>query len=555
MRRWASCCSPATSYRPSRTTSSCPCTPTRYGRGLIDACGHVCRISIRDDDSGDWIHRGTGVLVRPRLVATAAHVIWPLVEPQADGTLRAAPDSVGRITLTFGDFLDFVEEGGQPAPPRPGQTAQLHDDWLVWGSAPTPLERSNTVLDIDSIDSISAEAGPWDVVLLRLAGTLEDVRPSELRRTSLPPGDLAVQLLHHPTSGSPQPLPMLLSTGRVDRRLGDPPLRFLHTANTLPGSSGAPVYDTQWRVVALHQAGQRQLQNVTDAEQLQTDARNRAVPVERWLTQLEAAEQQLDAVPYLDQLRDDMDNQPFPYPVVGRRQTQQAVHAALQPGAPTESRLLIVRGPVGSGRRFTRRLVGVHVSKAGHLFKPLDLANLTALGPAAIAERILLKATETEITLHPSGTTTGQRDVRDVIAPAMIEHLGRLGGGKQLWLHLDGLASPSGEMSPNVLDLLSALVEKLATLPHLRLVLVGWSEKPPTGFEMCLEELQMPTADDVAAYLSPAGVSPDPGALAVINDELDRLTAEGSVTGYPAAVQVIGRLGTQMRRADGGGPA
>jgi hypothetical protein len=45
----------------------------RYGRRLIDACGHVCRISILDA-AGEWRHRGTGVLVRPRLVATAAHV-------------------------------------------------------------------------------------------------------------------------------------------------------------------------------------------------------------------------------------------------------------------------------------------------------------------------------------------------------------------------------------------------------------------------------------------------------------------------------------------------
>ena len=113
-------------------------------------------------------------------------------------------------------------------------------------------------------------------------------------------------------------------------------------------------------------------------------------------------------------------------------------------------------------------------------------------------------------------------------------------------------------MSPNVLDLLSALVEKLATLPHLRLVLVGWSEKPPTGFEMRLEELLMPTAEDIAAdiaaHFTPAGVSPDPSALDTIRAELARLEAENSVTGYPAAVQVIGKLGTLTRAAAAGGP-
>lgn len=343
------------------------------------------------------------------------------------------------------------------------------------------------------------------------------------------------------------------STGKLDQQIGAPPVRCLHTANTLPGSSGAPVYDDTWRVVALHQAGPRQNQSVTDPAQPADGDRNRAVPVTHWLRQLEAVERSLDQVAQLRFLEDDLENVPLPYPVIGRRQTQRAVQAALAPDAATQSRLLIVRGPIGSGRRFTRRLVKKLVTDANHVFGPLDLANIADLPSAAIADRILRAATGSGTLTPASGVTTGQRDVRDTVVRAMIDQLNQFGDGRQVWLHLEGLASPQGEMSPNVLDLLSALVDQLATMRRVRLVLVGWSEKPPTGFEACVEELRMPTAEDIVDHLAPTGERLDPELVGRIDAELARLADEDSLTGYPAVLRVLDQLRSLMLAGAGGG--
>jgi hypothetical protein len=78
------------------------------GVGLVRACEYVCRIDVGGE------HAGTGVLVRPTLVATAAHVVWDLIAKRAngsadlgaDGSLQASPDSVGQLTLTFGYIED-----------------------------------------------------------------------------------------------------------------------------------------------------------------------------------------------------------------------------------------------------------------------------------------------------------------------------------------------------------------------------------------------------------------------------------------------------------------
>ncbi|NUT91690.1 MAG: hypothetical protein HOY78_06620, partial [Saccharothrix sp.] len=55
-------------------------------RRFLDSCDRVCRIDIGGR------HRGTGVLVRPTLVATAAHVVQELVRVDG-GVMAAVPGS------------------------------------------------------------------------------------------------------------------------------------------------------------------------------------------------------------------------------------------------------------------------------------------------------------------------------------------------------------------------------------------------------------------------------------------------------------------------------
>ena len=141
---------------------------------MLAACDQVCRIDI------DGLQTGTGVQVSQTLVATAAHVVWKLVTVQPDGSLRAAADSLRRLTVIFGNDVDYVAEDDRRMCRREGEVASLHRDWLAWISQPTDNERAEQLFDVNDIDGISPDTGPWDLALIRLAQRRTGTRPARL---------------------------------------------------------------------------------------------------------------------------------------------------------------------------------------------------------------------------------------------------------------------------------------------------------------------------------------------------------------------------------------
>lgn len=540
-----------------------PVSAVLNAKGLMLAIEHVCRIDI-DDTRGV----GTGVLVRPTLVATAAHVIWKLLacnpdgEPilRADGSLQAAPGSLKRLTLTFGDVEDYLPQaaaraggpaagGAAGAPPPPatwrlaGEVAALHENWLAWGSPATTNERSPVLFNVLNIDGIDTAIGPWDVALIRLAKPRPLPQPN-LRTQQSPRQPFDVNVLHHPNGGSAQGQPLMLSTGRIDEQLGTPPVRVLHDANTVAGSSGAPVYDRRWRIVALHQGGARSLVPAPPVPAAQGQAhqagRNRAVPVTQWCTRVEEIEKLVEA-PFLTQLLTATDLSPQPYPVIGRQETQRRIRAAAEPLAPLEQRLLIVRGEPGTGRRFTKRLVRELLSGLGHRIGAIDLANAVDDDAAQLARRCASALSLTSATSsEPVGLTTAQRVLRDDVVPGLVSELAALGEGQQAWLVLEGFDA-TGEIVSTVRDLVLTLLRELGHTQSLRLVLAGWPEAPPPGFELAVEELTRPTPEDISLLFTLAGSEVDPALVEVATTLLAAQEAAGW-NGYQAAHPVVAQL-------------
>jgi hypothetical protein len=512
------------------------------GRGLLRACDYICRIDVNDQ------HAGTGVLVRPTLVATAAHVVWDLIAKQADGSpdldaagsLQAIPDSIGQLTLTFGDVEDYLPNSDGTYR-QEGEVAPLHPNWLAWGSRPSQNEFP-TVPDIRDIAGIDMRQGPWDLVLIRLAAPR--ILPGQTLRVGAPPSrPFVIHVLHHPNGGTDRGQPLLWSIGKLDEQLGRPAVRCLHDANTLGGSSGAPIFDSRWRIVALHQAGERVLQSYTDARPKADTSRNRAVPVRHWSKQLDAIERALLLdVPYVKELRGSPGLTPDPNPVIGRRETQEWVWRAMQPGATAAERLLIVRGQPGTGLRFTKRLVRELVTSRGCLIAALDMVNV--LHEDAIGFKRRVAGTLSGQAVAPldaglnTGLTTVQRDIRTGVAPGLGRELEQLADGRAIFLVLEGFGQAWLDDPPAVRDLLVNLIHRLAEFPLLRLVFVGWLEEPPPGFEGSVENLSLPTAEDVAYYFTPAGEEPDEQLITMIQTSLEGANQRGS-TGYAAAHEVV----------------
>ncbi len=523
------------------------------GRGLLRACDYVCRIDV----DGEQV--GTGVLVGPVMVATAAHVVLPLTargadgkpEVAADGTLRAAPDSLRRLTLTFGDALDVSPDGGNPARAA-GTVAGLHPDWLYWASTPTVLEQATALFDVRDIGGIAMPDGPWDLAVIRLAQPLELPAPPELVRE--PPGQaFAIHVLHHPHGTQQTGQPMVWSIGQLDEQLGAPPVRYLHDANTLGGSSGAPLFDQRWRIVGVHQAGARVVQDAADAAGLAAAARNRAVPIRHLCDRLDRmGPPPAEDAPRLTHLQAAVDLTPYPYPVIGRRRTQESLWRGVRPDAPAADRLLIVRGSPGTGKRFTKRLVREYVEAHGGAVVTLDLANVLTDDAASFARRIAGAMSAAMPEPRLDGLTTAPRETRREVAPALGRTWEELARRRAVWLVLEGFAGAALDVPPAVSDVVTTIVRQLGEYPLLRLVLVGWLETPPPGLEKSIEDLLPPTADDIVTHFLPPGDKPDEELIALAARLLAEAQAAG-LTGYDAAHRVVATITAQLSAAIGGG--
>lgn len=171
----------------------------------------VCRVEF--DKRGE----GTGFLVAPDLILTNYHVMLPSGY-RGDPILRAQ-----KCGVRFGAIKE--KDGGVGA----GRYFKLHDKWLVAQSEPNDL----------------------DFMLIRLQRpvTAEDqIAPLPLEPITVQKEDF-VNIIQHPNGG-----PMEVSL-RFNQVVIVEDKRVYYLADTEKGSSGSPVFDDEWKVVALHHSG------------------------------------------------------------------------------------------------------------------------------------------------------------------------------------------------------------------------------------------------------------------------------------------------------------
>jgi len=464
------------------------------GRRLMEACDHVCRIAVGGQ------HRGTGVLIRPTVVATAAHVVAGLVDAQG----RAKPGSLAKLAITFFDADDLLPN--EAVQESRAVVAQLHPDWLAYQSPPAPGEGGG-VYGIDCVDGITRAAGPWDLALIRLAEPPRiGLSGHRLRGGEPPDAAFGVHVLHHPGDPLGAPMGLLWSIGEVTQALGDPPLRWLHDANTDAGSSGAPCFDDTWRVVGLHQAG---------ASQINTpDQANRAVPIYPWADQVDLLAQAADSTPYLIEAAAE---DGALTPVLGRLDVQAQIWRAMRQRAPADDRAVLVYGGPRSGRTFTGAILRALAAKAGGRVIALDARNAQGQDALGFAQSLVgaAGAALPQQEVRPSGLTTELRDLRSEITPVLIRELETLSGGSPLWLFVDGLEAADRISPSGAAQVVESVLASLALAPQLRLLLVGWNGVSDGIWQEWLPP--GPVDADIAQYLwrafAPPGAVPPAQAL------------------------------------------
>jgi hypothetical protein len=227
--------------------------PMELAEWLPAAVRKVCLFGIQDQAVG------TGFLVGCDLVITAYHNISPIVDEK-----KYRPEDV---RLTFGyvykkDRITLQERKTYSL--QPG-------DWLVASSPsdPSEMDRRQRAREDPSPDHL-------DYALLRVADSPGNEMISGSRRgwfqivapVPLPVVKTHLYLLHHPARE-----PLKFSEGNDVIRLSQSGSRVDYKTNTRGGSSGAPCFDKDHRLIALHNYGQA---NSSASAQ---DGFNRGIPM------------------------------------------------------------------------------------------------------------------------------------------------------------------------------------------------------------------------------------------------------------------------------------
>jgi hypothetical protein len=210
--------------------------PVVWRKGQIESEWRVCRI----DRYGDG--QGTGILVGPDLVLTNYHVV------------RALIDKPGERDKWCARFDHKIADNGRDI--LPGITIDFAVEWNVDSS---PYSDVDTQPDPKSGTPTNDEL---DFALIRIARPIgnEPLAPTSehvrgwiaLRATAI---DFAttkmVAILQHPRAR-----PMKLALGTSEKlALNTARNRVRHGIPTEEGSSGSPLFDQEWNLIALHHAG------------------------------------------------------------------------------------------------------------------------------------------------------------------------------------------------------------------------------------------------------------------------------------------------------------
>jgi hypothetical protein len=179
-------------------------------RDAIRTARAVCLVNV-----GATRASGTGVLVGRRFVLTNYHVLVP------EGAASEPRTHAASVRLRFGVFS---------------------------GSG----EATEIGLDPDDPVPVSSEIDKLDFVLLRLSPEFNTEPKAHLAKIgrATPAPKSSINILQHPHGGSMQ---LALSTDAVT--FIDPAGSIIqYVTRTASGSSGAPCFDPEWRLVAIHHA-------------------------------------------------------------------------------------------------------------------------------------------------------------------------------------------------------------------------------------------------------------------------------------------------------------
>ena len=424
--------------------------PEPLFRGLSNGMRWTGRVVV------DARAMGSCVLVLPHVVLTAWHVVRDLFAPNGDEWQPIA-EAAGRLRVEFDDYL--FRRGSATV----GQTplgVGAHQNWCV-DFRPCHREELN-----HRFPQILAELeGMWDFCLIRLKSAIGLDRrwiPIDPLVTVPRPDDV-IYLFQHPQGGAQKVDSDVVLRPETAMKDAVPHLRFLHKANSAPGSSGGPCFTKDFLLCGIHQG-------TWNGSAAAGDVVNRSVPLGRICDYLKT---QMHWPPELESHESPSwslgANAGFA-PVIGCDPFQTDLWSAALSGRKP---LLVISGSKGSGKTFRTQVCGLLLKEANHLKVNLNApqtATKDAHGFAASLCDAAGSPLPTLLTPVEANTTVSAWLKDELLRNVMTSLKTARQGNRLVWIILTDLnrCNTFGEQTSEFLYL---LYQQVLTHDWLRIVL------------------------------------------------------------------------------------
>ena len=426
-------------------------------RGNRDAMRWTGKVTV------DGVELGSGVLIGPDLFLTAWHVVKNVFTKIQNGFLPTT-GAGNRISITFDEFSMLNEQGDRIVQNKSLRVDVVSNDWCITFSPSHDSEFLNAPPIGTDLDD------HWDYVVLRLNSPIGIGRKwANLNNLSISPRFEEFFSIYQYPDGKY----LVSDRGRIQKsevsyREFIPKLRFLHKANTLGGSSGAPCFDKSFSLFGIHQGKW-------------DNSSNRGIPLLRILEDIKKKINELPGPDPSKVIIWNLGANGNLQPVLGTKAFQILIWRSL---SGDTIRLIEISGNKGSGKSYLVKLLSTILKDGAHLklfFEGIEISKMDVMS-LAIHICVSAKAKVPDFLPLNDFDTAITTWITSEIIPKTLAALEEVKENRMVWLvfrnlnayHLDG----SG-----VSDFLTGFYQRLPDSAWMRIVLDGMQGDLPYSIE------------------------------------------------------------------------